>query len=296
MADGRTYWHAKDAAWWRREWIVALGEEFGSAGPAVIDWLECEAKAQNDAGRVKAGPRTVARGSFVDVVTVGHVLSRSVTLGLLVDYVERAGRFECRIVWFVADQVRAQAASRKNRQRNGATANTETSEPLSRSVTVGHGESRSVTKCPTTGQDSINERPKGLSRSAAERAEHENGKASDDDKANCRLFAERLLSHNPKAKIPKAGTGSHAEWLRSMRLLREHDGNGADEIARLIRWLFDSGDKGALFWADTLKAPSGLREHFPQLWAKHLAADRPVLAAVPHVETSAEYLARTGQS
>ena len=147
---GRTVWRAKDAAWWRREWIVELGEEFGAAGPSVIDWLECEAKSQNDGGRVKAGPRTVARGCFVDLVTVGHVLSRSVTLGLLVDYEDKGGRFECRISWWQADQDKSSAAIRKARQR---AANTGDSESLSRSVTVSHGESRPVTECPTTGQD-----------------------------------------------------------------------------------------------------------------------------------------------
>ena len=80
MSDGRTHWWAKDSAWWRREWIVELGEEFGAEGPAVIDWLACEAKAQNDGGFVKAGRKSVARGCFVPAETVSHVLSRSVSL------------------------------------------------------------------------------------------------------------------------------------------------------------------------------------------------------------------------
>lgn len=147
MSGGRTVWRAKDAGWWRREWIVALGEEFGAAGPAVIDWLECEAKAQNDGGLVKAGPRTVARGCFVDVVTVGHVLSRAVTLGLLLDYRESDGRFICRIAWWQADQQRLADTVRKQRQRNGATADPDDMPPPSRPVTDGHGESRPVTKC-----------------------------------------------------------------------------------------------------------------------------------------------------
>lgn len=294
MSDGRTYWLAKDAAWWRREWIVVLGEEFGPAGPAVIDWLECEAKSQNDGGRVKAGPTTVARGTFVDVVTVSHVLSRAVTLCLLLDYEEHGGRFTCRIAWWQADQGKASAAKRKRDWRAGGPENTDDPAPLSRSVPDCPGESRSVPKCPPTGQDSIN--VKDSFRAAASRAAHESEKASSEDKATCRLFAEMLLAHNSKARIPKAGTGAQAEWLRHMRLLREADANEPGEIARLVRWVFTSGHKDALFWADTIAAPAGFRKHFAQIWARMLAADRPPLAAVPdRPETSVEYLRRTGQ-
>ena len=154
MSDGRTVWWAKDAAWWRRERVVELGEEFGSAGPAVIDWLACEAKSQNAGGRVKAGPRTVARGCFVDVVTVCHVLSRAVSLGLLDDYIEDAGRFECRISGWGAEQERVKAAQRKAEQRTRNPMNPGDPSPKSRSVTVSHVESRPVTECPPTGQDS----------------------------------------------------------------------------------------------------------------------------------------------
>jgi hypothetical protein len=145
MSAGRTIWRAKDVGWWRREWIVVLGEEFGAAGPAVIDWLECEAKAQNDGGTVKAGPNTAARGCFVDVVTVSHVLSRAVTLGLLVDYRESDGRFICRIAWWQGDQEKALAANRQARSRSRPPVNPDDPPPLSRPVTPSHVESRSVT-------------------------------------------------------------------------------------------------------------------------------------------------------
>lgn len=132
--SGRTIWLAKDADWWQREWIIALGEEFGPAGPAVIDWLECAAKRQHSAGYVKAGLRALARGVFTEVVTVSHVLSRAVTLGLLVDYEERDGIFTGQISWWDADQTRALDASRQRRHR----AKTEDSAALSRSVTESH--------------------------------------------------------------------------------------------------------------------------------------------------------------
>jgi hypothetical protein len=118
MASGRTIWWPKDTAWWRREWIVELGEEFGAAGPAIIDWLSCEAKLQDNGGAVKSGVKSVARGTFVDVVTVGHVLSRAVALGQLEDFEERDGRFECRISGWKADNERGTATLRKRQQRD----------------------------------------------------------------------------------------------------------------------------------------------------------------------------------
>lgn len=151
---GRTYWLAKDSGWWRRELIVELGEEFGADGPAVIDWLSCEAKAQNQGGWVKAGYKTVARGCFVEVVTVGHVVSRGVTLGLLDDFEGDERRFTCRISGWRADQEKAGAAKRQAEWRERNSRNTEDSEA---EVTVSNGESRSVTACPPTGQDRTEE-------------------------------------------------------------------------------------------------------------------------------------------
>lgn len=160
MSDGRTVWWPKDSGWWRREYVVELGEEFGPAGPAVLDWLSCEAKAQNDGGRVKAGIKSAARGCFVDVLTVGHVLSRSVTLGALDDFEERGGRFVCRISGWSSDDARGRAAVRKARQRERESGSVEPDSPhmdavterdTSRPVTVSHAEFH-------TGQDSNKEK------------------------------------------------------------------------------------------------------------------------------------------
>jgi hypothetical protein len=145
---GRTVWWAKDSGWWRRERIVELGEEFGAAGPAVIDWLSCEAKAQNDGGVVKAGYRTVARGCFVELVTVRHVLSRAVQRDLLHDFTEADGAFTCHLSGWAKDQERGRAAARKAAARDRAN---DVPEPFfhpapgSRSTRSGKGLSRSVT-------------------------------------------------------------------------------------------------------------------------------------------------------
>ena len=154
VATGRTVWIMKDAAWWRREYVVALGEEFGPAGPAVLDWLACEAKAQNDGGWVKAGPRAIARGTFIDVDTVCHVLSRAVTWGALDDYREADGRFVCRISGWASDQERGRAVNRQAAKRDrdraqnpdeqGLFASTApvTERDVSRPVTPRHAASR----------------------------------------------------------------------------------------------------------------------------------------------------------
>ncbi len=115
--NGRTVWWAKDAGWWRRERIVELGEEFGPVGPAVIDWLACEAKAQNAGGVVKTGYHAIARGVFADVSTVRPVVSRSVPLGLLDDFVEADRVFTCRISGWTAEQARARETVKKAGQR-----------------------------------------------------------------------------------------------------------------------------------------------------------------------------------
>lgn len=141
MSGGRTIWWGKDCAWWEREAVVALGEEFGAEGPAILDWLSCKAKAQNDGGYVKAGFRSVARGCFIgELVTVSHVLSRAVTLGSLDDYEESGVTFTCRISGWKADQARAGAAVRKAKSREFSDA----SHALSHPVTVGHAESHTA--------------------------------------------------------------------------------------------------------------------------------------------------------
>lgn len=149
-----------------------------------------------------------------------------------------------------------------------------------------NGGSNAVTNGQVTPPE-VEERANALS-SGAERAARENEKASDEDRANCRRFSELILQRNPKAKIPKGGTGEYAAWLSSMRLLRTADGNTADEIRRGMEWAV--ADE---FWGATIQAPSGLREHFPQIWAKMLAAATPKNGAA-QVESIEAYAARKG--
>lgn len=171
MSEGRTVWFAKDCSWWRREGIVALGLEFGASGPAVIDWLYGEAKLQNDGGKVKSGQNAVAQGAFVDLVTVCHVLSRAVELGVLDDFEADKTRFTCRISGYRADQDRAKASFRqaakreRDRAESSATAGDSISDHVrtaSEDAVTDRDESRLVTprhaESPTE-QDSINSTP-----------------------------------------------------------------------------------------------------------------------------------------
>jgi hypothetical protein len=160
--DGRTVWWAKDAGWWRRESVVTLGEEFGPGGPAVVDWLACEAKAQNAGGWVLTGYRSIARGCFLpDAETACHVVSRAVTLCLLDELTEPDGRIRCRISGWSAEQERGAAAARKAAQRAREAAENSASAGLFGSTTSKRPKplSRSVTPRPKkspTGQDSSN--------------------------------------------------------------------------------------------------------------------------------------------
>lgn len=119
--SGRTFWFPKDAAWWRRSRVVELGQAHGPAGPAVIDWLTCEAKVQNPAkggdGTVKAGYASIAHGVFTDIETVRDVIKTAVEIGVLDDFEEAGRTFTARISGWNEDIERPLAAHRKAIQR-----------------------------------------------------------------------------------------------------------------------------------------------------------------------------------
>lgn len=114
MTDGRTSWWAKDSAWWRRERVVQLGERFGSDGPAVLDWLACEADSQRDSGHVKAGYLTLARGCFIASLEKAREIVRfAAQIGALDDFQEHEPTFTCRVSGWRLDQERARNAARQ---------------------------------------------------------------------------------------------------------------------------------------------------------------------------------------
>jgi hypothetical protein len=119
--SGRTSWWSKDAAWHRRERIVELGEEFGSAGPMVIDVLSCWAQEQKSSeGRVRGGYRTLAREAFCEPDEARKIVQFAGEISALDDLaVDPDGRlFECRVSGWSADQVRGKASWRQQEKRN----------------------------------------------------------------------------------------------------------------------------------------------------------------------------------
>ena len=266
--DGRTVWWPKDAAWWRREHVVELGEEFGPAGPAVLDWLSCEAKSQNDGGWVKAGVRSCARGCFVEAVTVSHVLSRAVTVGALDEMEQADGRFRCRISGWAADNTRGNAAMRKQAQREKEAAS--------------HGESRPVTESHLKGQERSKEGANAPSTSP---------EFSDDVIRLCELHSQlsRQRTEEPaKSKRYLPTKKWHEEMDRLIRL----DDRTPEQIEKAIRWVHSDP-----FWSKVVLSVPTLREKYGQLVAAARSAGGGGGAgsAAPTTDDLIEQMRRRGE-
>jgi hypothetical protein len=86
----------------------------------VIDYLSCEAKAQNNGGRVRFGYRAVARGCFVDnAERVAEIVADASTAGLLDDLEQQDRVLTARVSGWRAEQTPAKAALRQQRHRDG---------------------------------------------------------------------------------------------------------------------------------------------------------------------------------
>lgn len=148
MSGGRTTWWPKDAAWHRRERIVALGEEFGSAGPNVMDVLSAWAQEQRAGGNVRGGFRILAREAFVDTAEARRIVERAAAIGALddLDVTVSHGQFVCRVSGWSADQERGRAAVRKADSRSGSHGESRSDhQSQSGNPDPGETESRSVT-------------------------------------------------------------------------------------------------------------------------------------------------------
>lgn len=145
MAEGKTYWWAKDASWIDRDAIVELGEEFGPAGPLIIDVLSGMAKLENDAGRVFTGFRALARKCFTTPEDAEKVVAHAAKIGALDDLdVESDGRrFTARISGWQADQKKGRAADR-DAQRRARTKAGDSRSLTSTHVPVGTGQDRTA--------------------------------------------------------------------------------------------------------------------------------------------------------
>lgn len=264
---GRTTWWAKDAAWHRRELVVELGEEFGPAGPNVLDVLSAWAQEQRAGGLVRGGFRTLAREAFVTVSDAESIVSRSVAIGALDDLArdDDGRRFTCRVSGWRADADRGRAAIRMADMRAdaGDSPPQEASETPEQTV-ADRDVLRPVTPSALPDQTRPDVKEEANASSSSEFA-----KATPDQIRLCRLLAELVRERDPKAKPDPESAG----WLRPMRLLLADREGDTAEVERVLRW-----SQAHPFWQTNVLCPEKLRKQFSALTIKMKAA--PIRAAV----------------
>ncbi len=242
MADGRTYWWAKDAAWWDRDRVADLALMFGPIGPAALDWLCCHAKALNDDGYVKSGYSAIAKGIGSKPDEVRAAVLYAVEIGALDEFSEAEDRrFTCLISGWEADHQRG-VKSMANARAHAA--------KVSRS-SVG-GQYPSVQDRERESTEETTDEANASPTVATEIAEL------------CELLASSMLLADPKAKTAADTVG----WQRDMRLLVERDKRTPDEVGRVLDYIFDEG-----FWIPLVRSPAALRKRFDQIAAQ--AARKP---------------------
>lgn len=123
-AEGRTFWWALDAAWFRRERQADIAIMFGPVGLVALLWLGCHAKELNVGdGYVKSGYSAVALGigASQQVEEVRNAIRYAAEVGALDDFEEEDGkRFTARLSGWAADQERALRQGRNARYRETA--------------------------------------------------------------------------------------------------------------------------------------------------------------------------------
>jgi hypothetical protein len=263
VTSGRTVWRAKDAAWWRRERVVELGQEFGAAGPAVLDWLEGEAKAQNDGGRVKTGFRALAHGVFTSHDEARAIVARAIEIGALDDFEEQGRGFIVRVSGFTHDQTLGRDAMKKAATRatgpEGTTGDTPRPDP--------DEEGQAGTTGGPTREDrrEVKEEPVGSSSSEVDQ--------NDDERVDvnelCTLLADRVEQNTGRRpNVTKS-------WRREARLLLDRDGRTVDQVRAVIDWC-----QADSFWRSNVLGMPKLRDKFDQLTLRMKAAG--VTAAIDH--------------
>jgi hypothetical protein len=293
-------WFKHDAWFLADDKIRRLGHKFGAQGPLVAEALLELAKRQRMAGDIEVDWGHLAEHAFVKGTAAAQrrTVKQIIELCEQLEFVQVTSSDDDMVRLTLPKWRAIQGGGVPGSERTAAWRARKEHDESDESVTSQYRHGDGDVTSPHAGARAVakesrskGERAKALPASA-DRAGRELGKASDEDRANCRLFAELVRQRNPKAKVPDRGTAAHEGWYRQMRLLREADGNDPAEIADVIRWMFTDPHRDAEFWGTTVGAPSGLREHYPQIWAKMKAASNG--HAVAGVETSEQYLARRG--
>jgi hypothetical protein len=127
VSSGRTSFVPKDIGFYRREKVVEAGLRYGPLATTILDWLICEAKAQNPTpvseGRLKTGYAAIRHGATFghhDLEEVRAVVATLVEVGLLDDFDETGHTFTCRISGWKQDVVDKLEAQRKREARANA--------------------------------------------------------------------------------------------------------------------------------------------------------------------------------
>lgn len=254
MSSGRTSWWAKDGGWYDRERVVELGEEFGPAGPLVLDWLSCQAKLQNDGpfdaptGVVKSGFRAVARGCFIaDADIVRSIVELAAEIGALDDLAVDGRTFTCRISGWRSEQGRAAQTARKRDQRAAGQPGTDQDKPgpgaaaTPRTTRDNAGPKRPpsqvVPESPTTGHDQTVELPP---------QPPQGGRARDT------VAYEQQLSTWIAQVVPEATTPYRLPGAKSA--IRDLTGRGHTVTPHAVRWLAGHGTVNSFGLTDEQRA------------------------------------------
>lgn len=235
MVDGtgRTVWHAQDCLWWSRERVVELGEEFGPAGPAVANWLECQAKLQNSGGLVKSGYRAITRGVFLQggVDEARSVVEFAVSIGFLKEFVPASRTFVARVSAYTADQARGRDTLSKADRRAEKPPPDKSGQTRTCPVPVGTGEER-------TGEDTPSLRSDGSRAGAPAAPAPPIDRVPDDHPAELRGVVEPV--HAVLSRVA-AARGANAVTLRATAMaiaafpLRPH----LEAALELEHWLVE---------------------------------------------------------
>lgn len=288
-------WFKHDAWFLADDKIRRLGHKFGAQGPLVAEALLELAKRQKTAGDVEVDWSYLAEHAFVK----GAPRAARRAAREIIEACEQVGLIE--VAEVDEEGVRLTLPKWRQIQGGGVPGSERTANWRARKASESDED---VTSHDRHCDEDVTRSSRAVAKEAekiegakapssgADRADREMGKASEEDRANLRSFIKLGRDRNPKMKVPAAGTNTLGDWFSQMRLLRERDGNAADEIASVIQWLFTDPGKDANFWGSTVAAPSGLREHYPQIWAKMKAQGNGHKS--PSVESSADFLARRG--
>ncbi|QZY56684.1 hypothetical protein [Crassaminicella profunda] len=80
----------------------------------------------------------------------------------------------------------------------------------------------------------------------------------------------KILEFNPRCKVPKDNPKNLEKWSNDMRLMFERDERSREEMAAMIKFVFDTDD----FWRTVVQSPSGLRKNWDKIAAQMIVRNK----------------------